>query len=47
MTQTTLRSWTVDLDAVWQVVQRDVPILGEQIRGLLSGPAAAMPDTRE
>jgi uncharacterized protein with HEPN domain len=31
--------WTVDLDAVWQVVQRDVPILGEQIRGLLSSAA--------
>lgn len=39
--------WTVDLDAVWQVVQRDVPILEEQVRGLLSGAADEMPDTRE
>lgn len=39
--------WTVDLDAVWQVVQRDVPILGEQIRGLLSSAADVNPDTRE
>lgn len=39
--------WTVDIDAVWQVVRREVPILGEQIHGLLSSAADEMPDTRE
>ena len=47
MTQTSLQSWTVDLDAVWQVVQRDDPILGEQIYELLSSAPSAMLDTRE
>lgn len=38
--------WTVDIDAVWQVVQREIPILGNQIRGLLASDADEMPDTR-
>lgn len=39
--------WTVDLDAVWQVVQRDAPILGGQIRLLLSSANEDMTGTRE
>jgi uncharacterized protein with HEPN domain len=30
--------WTVDLDIVWNVVQRDLPILEAQIRALEPGP---------
>jgi uncharacterized protein with HEPN domain len=47
MTQKLLRIWTVDLCAVWQVVQRGIPVLEAQMRGLHSSAADEMASTHE